>query len=448
MEEDMQEFDLSEKVLEDIIVNGTQFNEALRKVFQADVNIRPMRTFVAGIVGCELRHHLLFEYLLKNYRDLLPEEKRALYLAFANLCFYKHITKEETIAILNKKVDPARLEEVKPLIEKLSGDSPFIPEDISKQSNRYLSLRFNTPEWVLKIFEHFGYGVTYKILKKNNRPFVSHVRVRTSVKSPENVIKEYPEFKKTNYDGILTFEGKSSLRKNPLCREGIIFKEKPITKEIIDTYSIEEPNELFIYNANQDSSILKEVVEHYGSSIGINMGVPALEKYADVTRLIRQKELKNVNFFGSSLDSLLVSISRPQDLVIAAPDSSNFDLIREQPDYLLHFDKGGMDELFAKEKETLEACSKFVAEDGLLIYIIYTISKKEGHQTVLDFLANHPEFKFIKEEQRFPFEEGETSVYYAVMKKDSNSATITTPINMIIGQEKTTTSNAAFADKE
>ncbi len=442
----MQEFDLSEKVLEDIIVNGTQFNEALRKVFQADVNIRPMRTFVAGLVGCELRHHILFEYLLKEYRDLLSEEKRATYLALANLCFYKHISKEETLMILSKKVEPARFEAIKPLIEKMDGDTPFIPENISKSTNRYLSLRFNTPEWVLKIFEHYGFGVTYKILKKNCRPYSSYVRVRTSVKSPENVIKEYPDFKKTNIEGVLTYEGKTSLRKNPLVKEGVIFKEKPITKELIDTYSIEEPKELFVYNGNADSSILKEIIEHYGSSIGINMGVPSIEKYADVTRLIRQKELKNVNFFASSLDSLLVSISRPQDLVIAAPDSSNFDLIREQPDYLMHFNKEGMDDLFAKEKETLNECAKFVAEDGLLIYVIYTISKKEGHQTIIDFLANHPDFQFVKEEQRFPYEDGETSVYYAVLKRNGNSLTTGAPIGTLINQKTLNSANTISAE--
>ncbi len=444
----MQEFDLSEQILEDIIVNDTQFNEALRKVFQADVKIRPMRTFVAGIVGCELRHHLLFEYLLKDHQDLLPAEKRAVYLALANLCFYKHLSKEETMAILNKKVDAERLKSLQPIFDKTDNDGPFIPEDISKQTNRYLSLRFNTPEWVLKIFEHFGYGVTYKILKKNNRPFVSHVRVRTSVTLPETVIKEYPDFKKTNVDGILTYEGKSSLRKNPLVKDGTIFKEKPIVKEIIDKYEIEEPRELFIYNGNADSAILKEAIEHYGSSIGINLGVPSLDKYADVTRLIRQKELKNVNFFGSSVDSLIVSISRPQDLVIVTPDSSNFDLIREQPDYLMHFNKGGMDELFAKEKETLNECAKFVAEDGTLIYMIYTISKKEGHQTIVDFLANHPEFHFVSEEQRYPFDEGETSVYYAVLHKDNNSLTNGTPIDIIIGKDSFNSSKTALADNK
>ncbi len=441
----MQEFDLSEKILEDIIVNDIQFNEALRKVFQADPSIRPMRVTVAGIVGCELRHHILFEYLLSDYKGLSGAEKRTISLALADLYFYKHISKENMLSILKEKISEETLTSIQPLLDKADTEGPFIPEKISKQTNKYLSLRFNTPEWVLKIFEHFGYGTTYKILKKNNRPFVPYVRVRTSLTPTKEVLEKNPEFKESPVEDILTYAGKSSLRKNILTKDGVIFREKPATKELIDTYRIEEPKELFVYNANLDSSLLKEIVENYGSSIGINMGVPSMENYPDVTRLIRQKQLKNINFFASSLDSLLVSISRPQDLVIAAPDSSNFDLIREQPDYLLHFKKSGMDELFAKEKETLLECSKFVAEGGTLIYMIYTISKKEGHQTILDFLANHPEFQLVTEKQSFPYEANETSLYYAVMHKDSNVAKEGTPIGKILGNENVVQSQLSLS---
>ena len=94
--------------------------------------------------------------------------------------------------------------------------------------------------------------------------------------------------------------------------------------------------------------------------------------------MIKTAGYKNINFFGAEPDSMEAAISRPQDLVIAAPNSSNFDLIRDYPDYLLHFKKEEMDALFAQEKAVLEGCSKFVAEKGTLIYCVYTISKKEG----------------------------------------------------------------------
>ena len=136
--------------------------------------------------------------------------------------------------------------------------------------------------------------------------------------------------------------------------------------------------------------------------------------------MIRRDNLKNVNFFEANPDSFESAISRPQDLVIAAPNSSNFDLVREEPDFLLHFRKDEMDALFKQEKDVLENASKFVSEGGTLIYMIYTISKKEGHQTIASFLASHPEFQLVSDRQAFPFEEMDTAMYYAVLRKDSN----------------------------
>ena len=51
--------------------------------------------------------------------------------------------------------------------------------------------------------------------------------------------------------------------------------------------------------------------------------------------------------------------------------------------------------------------------------MIYTISKKEGHATVTEFLMNHPEFKIVKEEQLFPYDELDTALYYCVLKKET-----------------------------
>ena len=437
----MKEFDLALQTLDDIIDNKTPFNEALRKIFQTQIDLRPYRGTVAGMVGCELRHHLLFEYLTKDFADYTAADKRALALALADLYFFKHIAQADMLAALGEKLDATKMEEAKPLLEKAGQEGPFIPENIVKHSNLYLSLRYNTPEWVLKIFQHYGYGVTYKVLRKNNRPFATTVRVRTSVMSVDDVKAKNPDlFVDTGVDGVLLYQGKESLRRNPLMKNGTLFAEKPVTKELIDKYRITEPKQLMIYDANPDGSLLCEAVENYGSAIGMNLAVPSLDHYASVSRLIHNKGLHNVNFFAAKLEnaSLLASVKEAsQDLVIAAPASSHFDLIREQPDYLLHFDKESMDGLFAQEKQSLEALAPFVAEGGTLIYAIYTISKKEGHQTIIDFLANHPDFQFVEENQRFPYDAGETAFYYAVLHKATPVAKATPNLNPMVSEGMT-----------
>lgn len=415
----MQELDLSERILADILDNDVPFGEALKKVFQSDASIRNERALVAGLVGCELRHHLLFTYLTEPFADFEVADKRVLSLALGDLYFFKRVPADTMLEALKAKLGEKKLALAQPLIDKAADPESYIPVDLAKSSNKYLSLRYNTPEWVLKIWEHYGYGTTYKILKKNNRPLVSVIRVRNSLITPEQLMNNNPDYAKSPVANMLFYGGKTPLRKLPEFVAEQVFVEKLGTKKILDSFKVEEPSEVLLFNGNADSSILKELVETYGSSIGLNLGVYDLQKCADVSRLIRSLNLKNVNFFAGDPSNLEAAISRPQDLVIASPNSSNFDLIREEPDYLLHFKKEGMDELFAKEKATLEGLSKHVDEGGTLLYMIYTISKKEGHATVAEFLMRHAEFKLIKEEQLFPFDELDTALYYCAMKKET-----------------------------
>jgi 16S rRNA (cytosine967-C5)-methyltransferase len=443
----MQELDLASNILEDIVENDTPFSESLRKVFQADPNLRPLRSTVAGLVGCELRHHLLFGYLTEPLKDLTPGEKRLLALCLGDVYFFKRLPADDIKKALQEKLGDAKMALAQPLLDKASDPENFIPAELPKSSNRYLSLRYNTPEWVLKIWQHFGYGATYKILKKNNRPLVSSVRLRAPL-TVDEMLNKSPEYAKTSIDMMLFYGGKEPLRKIQEFRDNKMFVEKLATKMLIDKFKIAEPKECFCYNGNADPSILEELVENYGTSIGLNLGVHDVNKYVEVTRLIKEKGLKNVNFFQAEPDSLEAAISRPQDLVIAAPDSSNFDLIREYPDYLLHFKKEAMDALFAQEKATLEGVSKYVEEGGLLLYVIYTISKKEGRQTIEEFLHQHPEFQLVEDKQLFPYEDLDTALYYAALKKDSKLVKAGVPLGNLAAVAPVVSAPSAAAPSE
>ena len=310
----MQEFDLAQKVLNDILVNDVQFNDALKKLFQADPAIRPLRGSVAGLVGCELRHHLLFTHLVDEAKieGLTEEEKMAIKLTLADIYFFKRIPLEDMKKVLSEKIGEEKMEKLEPLFAKAETPNEFIPAEFPKTSNKYLSLRYNTPEWVLKIWQHFGYGQTYRILKANARQNTSSVRIRTSMVPVEEVLNNNPDFVKSGVEGILLYGGKTPLRKLDLYKQGAIFAERMATKAMLDEYKIEEPQEAFIYNANADSSLFKEIIETYQNKIGLNLGCPSVDNYTDVTRMIKQGGYKNINFFGAEPDSMEAAISRPQ----------------------------------------------------------------------------------------------------------------------------------------
>ena len=85
----------------------------------------------------------------------------------------------------------------------------------------------------------------------------------------------------------------------------------------------------------------------------------------------------------------------------------------------------------------MEGASKFVEVDGKLIYIIYTISMKEGSQTIASFLQAHPEFSLVEEKQHFPYEPHATAAYVAVLTKKEKELPVAAALNelrKVIGQ--------------
>lgn len=412
----MKELDLSLTVLEKIIDDDLYFSDALKKVFQNNSENKNYRKEVSGLIGCYLRHYLLLEYLTEE-AALGKNERRLVELALANNYFYKHFSKEDMNAALKEKIGELTYNLIKVLTEKEAGKDNFIPENISRSSNKYLSLRYNAPEWLLKIFIHYGFGATLNTLKKISKPMPIVCRVRTSAISMEEVL-QIEGFYPHKLPDLVIYTGKTPIRKLDVYTSGKIFKIRPATKFIFDKYRVEEPQEILLYNANSDSSLERELIESYASSIGLNIGVAnghnRMENYA----LLKEKKLKNVNYFEcNDPDSMEADISRPQDLIFCCPNSTNFDLIPFSPDYILHFKKEDMSEIFEKELLALEGCSKHLREGGRMVYMVYTISKKEGHGIVSNFIKMHDDFELLEESQIFPSQELETAVYVAVLNK-------------------------------
>ena len=419
-----KEFELSLQVINDVLDNGTTFAEALRKIFQADASVRPLRGQVAGLAGCELRHQIYFDYMTKGLEGFDVEKRRLLSLALANAYFYRRFDVDESKKVLAEKLSPEEMEKVQYLFDLAATPENYVPTEVDRKSPLYLSLRFNVPEWAVKIIAHFGGSAAYQSLRKFSRPASTTLRVRTSALSLSSVF-EKPEFSSTPVNGIVFYKGNVPLRKLPEFQKGLLFAEKMLTKSILDAHPVSDPGQILLYNGNPDSSLEREIIESYGEHVGINIAVPNVDERVEVTRLIKDKGLHNVNFF-SAPDPLNMeaSISAPQQLVVASPNSTNFDLIPNSPDYLLHFDTQMMDAILDQEKKVLEGAAKYVAEGGTLLYVVYTISKKEGRLTISEFLKNHREFRLVEEKQHFPYEELETAAYVAELVKGPAELTI------------------------
>ena len=192
----------------------------------------------------------------------------------------------------------------------------------------------------------------------------------------------------------------------------------------------------------------KELIESYGSSLGMNIAVPEVDARPDVTSLIKEKGLRNVNFFSApDPQSMQAAISSQQDLVIVAPNSSNFDLAPTSPDYLLNFSRDTLTGLIENQKKVLEGCSKYVEVGGRLLYLVYTLNMKEGPEIIANFIKQHEDFTIISEHQYLPYESHQTTAYLAVLEKKEKELSIAPALNEIASTQAQSQNVASASSK-
>lgn len=408
----MKEFELANALLNDILLNDVTFKKALKTAFPKNSHDRVYLSKVSALVGCELRHHSLFLNLSHSLNEnITNEEKNLIFLAMANIYFLKKHDNVEVIKYVKSVLGDKYDESVKKLLthEGVIGDLV----DIDKNSLKYFAIRFNTPEWLVKMWiKHFGRTLTLKTLKANNYPAKAEVRVD---ENKVNVSND-PNFEKSEVENVYYYKNKDAYRKLPGFTFGDIFPLKGVVKALIDEYADPFAQEFSIYSGNDDS-LVKELNILSKGEKGINVVVPELSKRPELLRYVRTKKLKNINLFEANDEvGFQVGLSRKQDFLLLNPLSSSFDKIRKYPDYMLHFKKDDFDAFIKNQKMLIESLSKFVEEDGTFIYIVDTINKKESFGVVTSFLLAHPEFSLINERQIFPFEKEDTAIYFAVMK--------------------------------
>lgn len=405
----MVELEFSKKILISILYEDLSFKKALKKHISS--NNSGMIKSISGLVGCELRHHLFFESLLKD--EYSNDQKSAIYLSLANHFFYKRIQEKEIFEFLEN--ENIKNEEVFNLLKSDKSPIELIP--FQNNSIEFISIRFNTPLWLVKMWKkHYGAGRLCKILKANNKPSLTFVNIDRNIDKDDFIKQNKNSITFNNDFNAYEVSPKISYRSFEEYKNNQLINVSPVECEIFNKFHNDLVNEFTIYSGSNDSFVQNLIISLNGN-IGMNVVVPDLSTRSSLLRFIRLRNAKNVNLFsGHDEVSFKCGISHKQELVYCYPSSSSFNKIPLYPDYLLHVKQENLDEFISKQKMMLDNCSKFVLEDGLLIYIVDTLSKKESIGIVNDFLLNHQQFSLIEQKQYFPFEKEKTSLFYAVFK--------------------------------
>lgn len=411
----MNIFETSKTVLLKLVNEDVPFTIALKNTFKKNNSDAVEKSNVAALVGCELRHHYIFDNLINRFFEGVEFEKTVyLRFALANGLFLKRFSEKELIALAEQDLDK---EQIYALYNFVKSTNEIIPNDFDKSSPEFLSLRYNTPAWVIRMWQkQYGKGVVFKTLKVNYRQSVPSIRVNEKKIDIDEFLAKHPDFSKAPVDNMIIYQGRNSPKKMPQFEDGSLYFMKMATKVILDSLDLDVLKGIAIYT-EVPNNIYLDLLTRFNEEAKADLVINNTNCYYETKRNLEKIGKHRMFIYEAEYTSLLTCLSKKVHTMICMPKSSTFDLLRSTPDYFLRIKQEGLDELIANESACLAECSKYVEDGGELVYMVPTLSRKESNNVIAKFLVDNKDFELIEERQFFPFEVYDSCLYSARLKK-------------------------------
>ena len=414
---------ISHNIFVDILENDLSFSLAINKPFRKKVNDLVLKSNASALVGCALRHQILFKELIKRYFGEVPTRvKSGIMLYLANKLFINKVDEKEAFEFMKQKFIDAQIEfdnkKYSDMDEATNDKQSLIPSEYDSNSLEFLSFRFNTPLWLIKMWrKQFGPQLIYPILSANSKGAGVTYRVNTFNIPTEDFLNEHPNFSKSELKDMVFYSGAKADRKHALSECPQLIEMQLGYKKLFDLLDCDPIRGITFYQGLPNNAFL-ELVAQYSNNVKFEIVAKEGEAYFSAKRNVEKYALENVAVYSAQPSSIITCISQPVHTFIVFPESSNFAAIRTAPDYLYHFSSDSLDGILNNQKEALEEASQFVEDGGNLVYGVSTLNHKEGRAQVINFLNNHKEFKLVEDRQIFPFDKLNSTLYYAILRKE------------------------------
>ena len=413
---------LAKEILQKIILEKIPFSLALKQAFKHHNVDKNERGMVSAVVGCALRHYLVMERLIKDaYPELESEGFIALLIAFSNALFIKKLNQDECNEYAQSFLKEEDLK-INDFFAPYLNGKKLVPDDIEVGSFEFLSYRYNTPLSVIKMWnKQFGKLTMGRILKANSKPAPTVLRINNNAINDADFFSQYPDFENNEeIPGIALFKGEGKFKNSEIYEKKLASPLALAYKELLDEGDIDLLRGLAIYS-EIPNDLLAELTSRFAKLSDIEFIAGSYSAFINTKNYLNKNSLKGVNIYEANASSIITCLSKPVHTFIVMPESSRLNLLQVLPDYFLRFDIEKLDELLANQANVLKEASQQVEDNGYLLYLVDTISRKENSGVINEFLKEHPDFVLIKDKLYFPYKKYGGSYYFAVLKKEANN---------------------------
>lgn len=411
----MKLFTEAHSCLLEILDKKTPFRLAIDNACSKNTTFREDRKNLYSIIGCSLRHFYIFDYLInKVNEEFIIEQKVALYLFLSNYLFVPIVGSEETESFLNElNISNSDVEKLK---ELCADKTKLIPTEYKNNSIEYLHYRFNIPSWVLKMWMKHYKGNIYRIAKTINKP-VNHYAILNEYKlSKDDLIQKYPEIKTTQFDGLYLYDGNVPPRKHSLFRSGTLVGISPAEYHLLNSLDLDPLRKIAVYSEIY-LDLQNQLIAILGNKYQMDYIAGSSESYYPTKKDLERTNLNKVNLYECNHSSIITCLSEKVHTFFVSPKNSNFAEFRKSPDYFNRLEQSELDGIIENQLNALLSAADFVEDDGLLIYVIPTMDKKETERTISNFLKSRPDYSLVEQHQFLPFDKYDSILFISILKK-------------------------------
>ena len=422
----MNYFEICEDVLTTVINQKEDYYSLINKKSNKEKLDEKDKRNCLNLVGSFLRNY----YFIKKVEEFVFNKVDfdlllASGLYYVNNAFVKAISEKEALDYLKgflEKKNSSLSDDQTLVLQGICQDKKnyaFPSTFLRRGSFTYFSMKFNLPEWFIKmIIKSYGNENGLSSCRLISRVPEQALWLNTLKELKDDDKKMLDSFKLLE-DGTYVYKEKGSFRKSALVKDKFLLPIQHAYLDLLKELPELNHSSYTVYLGNRNFIYMPIVAKYLKNNNQATIIANALKDNYELLNIKKVYNLKNLYFneaFADSLDSL---ISKKQDLFVLLSRSSEFDKLRNSPDYSVIFNQNNLDEFINNEEKSIDNCSKFVADNGLLVYCVDTLGLKETTNIVAKFLENHAEFELIKEKQYLPAENN-SIFYYAILRKKEN----------------------------
>lgn len=348
---------------------------------------------VTKIVYGVLEKDIMLEYYVGQYVSKMPKGETLILLKMVAY-ISKAINSIPSFALVNeivniaKKIDPHTSGFVNAVSKKLIEGKLILPD--KKNLNKYLSVRYNYPEWVISelLKSHDINFVTELISKELTN--LTHIRVnldKITAKRFRELLRDKDILKKDSLYDYTMYVDYASLLKYDELKDYYIVQGLPsiITCNVLGASG---GNVLDVCSAPGGKSVyLAQNMENRVYSCDIHSHrIELVKKYASSYNV-------KLNTFVQDGCKLRSDWVDKFDYVLCDVPCSNIGVSRKKPDVFLNKSRRDMLTLAGIQFQILSNSANYVKVGGVLQYSTCTILDEENEGVIEKFLKGHPNFE-------------------------------------------------------